>query len=526
MEAGWNKYVWIINCFPLVAMTWLLPTVAWASVMETPTEGVTIKSITTDLALDSILSQNSPLPSPNSPYPYAVRSELREERVELNMAPVPSNVSLALAKGQIRSKEESEAPSPWWLIVMPAIPIMGGGFIYTKRRWLNGLSPTTQAKAVSSSDLTLTQTLDKSSQSTMAVSSQESRHPAIVLVETYFPLIGIATVTLTSFITYVAMRSQLTAPVFHDLEILAEAQQEQLDSWFSTQRAALLQAQTLPETLPEVAKLLTPADTRADDDVIQEAFADYIEALPAFRGTEPSIALLTNGGIVTYATEPEREGQYQPLQNTTTYITEEDTDVLPNLYVSPLTDELQITLATPILEEGGQRLGVFAVDLDLADLAQKIAQLPNPEAVPVISDTESREIYLVGRASLVKNQVISPDQNFQVRYPEGVNSPGIEQAIGRLNGADLYLNYAQKPVIGVYRWAPDYNLALLAEVAQAEIFSPARIVARHILGIGFTAVGILTLLLWWNQQARADKQATLSETALSSKQIGSNSPDP
>ncbi|MEM0979009.1 MAG: cache domain-containing protein [Cyanobacteria bacterium P01_H01_bin.58] len=435
-------------------------------------------------------------------------------------------MSLAVATGQVKSGEDSEAPSPWWLIVMPAIPVMGGGLIYTKRRWLNGIALLTQSNTVTPSALPPNQTLDELPQRVMAVSSRKYRHLAIVLVKNYFPLIGIATVTLASFITYIAMRSQLTAPVFQDLEVVAETQKEQLDTWFQTQRAALLQANTLPETLPEVEQLLIPAGTEADDDVIQQAFAAYIEALPAFRGTESSIALLTNGGIVTYATDPQREGQYQPLQNTTTYITEETTDVLPNLYVSPLTDELQITLATPILKEEGQRLGVFAVDLDLAALAQKIARLPNPEAVPVIADIESRDIYLVGRASLVKNQVISPDQDFQVRYREGVNSRGIERAIGRLNGAELYLNYAKEPVIGVYRWAPNYNLALLAEVAQAEIFAPARIVARYILGIGFVAVGILTLLLWWSQKAHVAKLTTSSETALSSEPIGSNSPDP
>ncbi|MEO1094868.1 MAG: cache domain-containing protein [Cyanobacteria bacterium J06638_28] len=524
MAAGWSKHAWMIRSSPLVAIAlWLLPAIAWANPVGHRPE-ITTGSPS---ALRSNLLQHSQLPPPNISSLNPTRSEVRAKDVKLDTTHAASNVSLTLAKGQVKSGEESEAPSPWWLIVMPAIPIMGGGLIYTKRRWLNGIASLTQDAAVASSALPPNQTLDELSQSVMAVSSRKYRHPAIVLVENYFPLIGIATVTLTSFITYVVMRSQLTVPVFQDLEVVAETQKEQLDSWFRIQRAALLQANTLPEALPEVEQLLTPAGTDADDDdAVQEDFAAYIEALPAFRGTESSIALLTNGGIVTYATDPQREGQYQPLQNTTTYITEETTDVLPNLYVSPLTDELQITLATPILKEEGQRLGVFAVDLDLADLAQKIARLPDPEAVPVISDIESREIYLVGRASLVKNQVISPDQDFQVRYREGVNSRGIEQAIGRLNGAELYLNYAKKPVIGVYRWAPDYNLALLAEVAQAEIFSPARIVARYILGIGFVAVGILTLLLWWSQKARAAKLIASSEIALSSESIGSNSPDP
>lgn len=34
-----------------------------------------------------------------------------------------------------RPSGEPEAPSPWWLVVMPAIPVMGGGIIYIKRNF-------------------------------------------------------------------------------------------------------------------------------------------------------------------------------------------------------------------------------------------------------------------------------------------------------------------------------------------------------------------------------------------------------
>ena len=42
---------------------------------------------------------------------------------------------LIIADNSINTSEPPEAPSPWWLVVMPAIPLMGGGLIYTKRRF-------------------------------------------------------------------------------------------------------------------------------------------------------------------------------------------------------------------------------------------------------------------------------------------------------------------------------------------------------------------------------------------------------
>ena len=434
-----------------------------------------------------------------------------------------------LQQGIILATEESadsanlpEAPSPWWLIVMPAIPLVGGGFIYFKRRWLTpvpnplkGASPAYSLDAdtevpATSSEPNITESPETEasiSVSDRAIPSQRSVSPTIAAIAGYFPLIGIASVTLAAFGAYIGMRSQLVLPVRRDLDAVADAQETELDTWFHQQRQALLSVNTLPETLPDVEKLLVPGEITAEAEVLYQAFDQYIHALPAFQNTHVDIALLTNGGIVTYATDAQREGQYQPLQNTTTYITRETTDTLPNLYVSPLTDELQITFATPILSTQGERLGVFAVDLDLAQLAENIGQMRGVDTESIVENADSHEIYLVGRASLVKNQIVSADQDFRAKYRDGVTSYGIQQATSRMNGSGLYLNYAKVPVIGVYRWAPRHNLALLVEVEQAEIFQPAQRLVRQILGIGFISTGILTLLL-----ARYAKNLPKTET--------------
>ncbi|MEO0984835.1 MAG: hypothetical protein AAFY20_04720 [Cyanobacteria bacterium J06639_14] len=40
-----------------------------------------------------------------------------------------------VSDNSVNASDVPEAPSPWWLVVMPAIPLMGGGLIYTKRRF-------------------------------------------------------------------------------------------------------------------------------------------------------------------------------------------------------------------------------------------------------------------------------------------------------------------------------------------------------------------------------------------------------
>lgn len=399
--------------------------------------------------------------------------------------------------------EESEpaplAPSPWWLIVMPAIPLLGGSFTCIKRR------------------LTAQRTRS------MDAAPRGSGSLGDLWVVSYFPLLGLTAVSLVTFGVYVFQRSQLIAPVITDLEAVANDQESALDAWFDSQRQAVLDVASQPEDLPDIEELLTEGAGRspATDPDLKDAYdavKDYLENPEAFNSAEPSIALLTNGGIVVFSTTPAREGQYQPLQNTTTYFTQDRDTQVPNLYVSPLTDELQITFATPIFNEDNNRIGVIAVDLDLNDLAQHIEATPRQPQDSAWAESSSRSIYLVGRASLVKNQVISTDMDTWAEFSDGVDSLGIHAAVvERRDGAGLYLNPAKVPVIGVYRWAQRHNLALMVEVNQAEVLQPAQRTARRIFSIGMGIVVAGSLLSLWlrrNTQA-ADGDVTPSSDAVS-----------
>ncbi|MDA0266153.1 MAG: cache domain-containing protein [Cyanobacteria bacterium] len=369
-------------------------------------------------------------------------------------------------------------PSPLWLISMPAVPLVGGILTYWKRRLMRPTDPDAAPDSPFSSG---------------------AYPPMTANWVRYFPLIGLTGVSLIAFGSYVALRSHLSPPVLAALEQVADTQSEQLDDWFDQQRQAVLEAATAPEILPQIEILLTNRNTQ-DPEVLKAytIFSAYLETLEGFGETQPEISLLTSGGIVVFATETQREGQYQPIQNTTTYFEAKQTNVTPNIYISPLTQALQITFATPVLNETDQRLGVLAIDLDLGNLDQQIREFPPLQKLPAIADIESRASYTVGRASLVKNQIIhganDPDQDNQPT-DEGVSSRGIDQAMAGISGDGLYLNYDKVPVLGVYRWAPRHNLALLVEVNQAEVFEPASRVTRNILAIGFTLTALISLVL-------------------------------
>ena len=61
---------------------------------------------------------------------------------------------------------------------------------------------------------------------------------------------------------------------------------------------------------------------------------------------------------------------------------------------------------------------------------------------------------------------------------------GIRKALDGNAGQGLYLNSAGMPVIGVYKYLPNFRTALLVESRQKDIYAPARNMALEIFEVG------------------------------------------
>src|SRR5919206_1496952 len=140
-----------------------------------------------------------------------------------------------------------------------------------------------------------------------------------------------------------------------------------------------------------------------------------------------------------------------------------------------------MTIATPLLDQTGQRLGVLAVHLSLKRMDEIIQER--------IGAGASNEAYLVDRL----NAFVSSDRFGRQEFPRGVHTEGIDAAVQGNNGAGLYTNYAGVPVLGVYRWLPDRELALLVEIHQDEALAPAARLALTILLVGLASAGLLAV---------------------------------
>ncbi|MEM9092030.1 MAG: ATP-binding protein [Cyanobacteria bacterium P01_F01_bin.53] len=323
----------------------------------------------------------------------------------------------------------------------------------------------------------------------------------------YFSLLSVVSVGVGATMAYVLARDELKQSVFDQLTIASSLKDQEIDQWFYTQRQDVLLSAQLPEIQTQAQILLNSTLKQAAEQNRENAYdalSQYFLNLNRIKPNLQEISLLTTGGIVVFSTDPALEGKYQPLGATTTYFTIDD-QVSPVFYQPDGNAQTAITYATPILNTAGERIAVLSINLDLTEIDELIRSRSGLGS--------TGETYLVGRLERKNTFIASNDKNIK-QYANGIESLGIDAATSGQQGEGLYINYAGVPVIGVYRWLDNQNLALLAEISQQEAFAPARQLARSILIIGLGSSGILLLTVYLLSRRIVQPLRAITETAM------------
>ena len=208
--------------------------------------------------------------------------------------------------------------------------------------------------------------------------------------------------------------------------------------------------------------------TRALESVVA-ADSDLLEVL----------FLADRDGTVVFATDASHEGE---SRSDSPYFTGgRQTATVQNVYLAEDTGVPTVTVAAPLFSRDGRRLGVLAAHVGIGAL-EAIVDSPTG-----LGDTGAA--YLV----TASNQAISTARFGSDADPQGIASDGIDAATAGERGAGFYDNFADESVVGVYRWLPEHEVALLVEQEQSEILAPVRTLGWAIAGVGLFVVGIVAV---------------------------------
>ncbi|MEL6381198.1 MAG: ATP-binding protein [Cyanobacteria bacterium J06626_18] len=309
-------------------------------------------------------------------------------------------------------------------------------------------------------------------------------------VASAFLLLSLATTGVVGGVAFYRARAALKQAAFDRLSVSATLKEAEIARWFEKQQRDFFLITQFPDVQRNLQKLLSspsPQETEAAYGTLSAYLQNIIEVKSNFQ----EIFVLDLRNKVVVSTSRNNENQYIVNANATyLYLQEvQPGDTFdPIFYVSLATGKPAVTLAAPLYDDVGDRQGAVLVHLDLDEIDQIVRERTG------LGD--SGESYLVG--SLVNEfTFISRDIPIEPAFSEDISSPGIDAAMRGTSGYGLYTNYADVPVIGVYRWLQDQDIALLVEMRQEEAFAPARQLAGTIMLVVLISVMGLAVGIRW-----------------------------
>ncbi|MGH8002225.1 MAG: response regulator [Brasilonema sp.] len=304
-------------------------------------------------------------------------------------------------------------------------------------------------------------------------------------VTSSFLLLSLVTVSVVGGVAFFRAREALQQAAFERLRAPASLKEEEITRWFEDQQRDFILITQFPDIQKNLVVLLNSKDSDANYRNASNVLSNFITNIAKTQLSFREIYILDRSNRIILSTDKQREGQYEILANIT-YIEQiqRGDSFAPIFYVSPVTGKPSVTFATPLRDASGVRQGVLLADLNLYRIDEIIRERTGLG--------KSGESYLVG-SLVTKNSFISRKEDNKQDFPDGVSSKGIDAAMSGISGEGLYHNYTGVPVIGVYRWLNDQDLALMVEMQQEEAFAPASRLAGTIMLVGLASAGFLLI---------------------------------
>jgi PAS domain S-box-containing protein len=183
-------------------------------------------------------------------------------------------------------------------------------------------------------------------------------------------------------------------------------------------------------------------------------------------------------GVIMISTDSQSIGENRAYQE---YFTEgrENTHV-EGVYYSVYLNQPALTIGTPIKDNEGELIGVIAGRLDLDELSRIMEQQSG------LNQTE--DTYLVNSSYYFVTEPVFGD-GYAMR--KTVKTEGVKAGLAGGEGTAFYDDYRGVPVIGAYKWLPEYDMCLITEIDQSEAFATIENTGKVMAGI----VSVIVILI-------------------------------
>ncbi len=287
---------------------------------------------------------------------------------------------------------------------------------------------------------------------------------------TAFLLLAIVPLSIISFLAVSKARQNIRQEVTAKLAAVATLKEAQIQQWMDERSYSLAMLSARPDVRQAATALLTQ---HPSSDVYRTAYANLGDDLRAELARDASFAGFS---LLRGASGDE------PLLEVVAPHEQSNPETTPpdNPHAAPSSMLPTLNVAVPITDPEGETLGRLVGWPDLTALNRIMIQATG------LGDTG--ETYLVTLAGQFIPALSTDDS------ASPPHSLGIDAALAGRSGGGLYDNYVGQPVVGAYRWLPEWQIALLAEQAQTEAFASNDDLVTMLIGATL-AVALLTTAL-------------------------------
>ena len=232
------------------------------------------------------------------------------------------------------------------------------------------------------------------------------------------------------------------------------------------------------------------------------------------RGDFQEMLILNQDGIVTLSTNPDHEGIdlreerfFQGGVKTPT--------VIPPSFITLLNGN-GMAVSEPIINGSGETVGVLAALTDLQPMDEIMLERQGVG--------QTGETYLVNENFSLLTPSINPD--YPREQTQVISRGSMDAVLSKRNGSGVYDNYSGDTVVGVYRWLPDLNLAIIAEQTRDELFAPtyATIAINTAISLTMIIGTIIFAVLITNSIARPLADLTNAAKRIAAGELNFNAP--
>ena len=330
----------------------------------------------------------------------------------------------------------------------------------------------------------------------------------------YFVAVSVATVAAVGILAYARASTDLTNSIYDRLDAVSTLKADSLGRWLDEQRRNVVFVGSIP-TIRELATgVISGSDAEPGSDearAAEAALRDELELLVSGTSDATAINVIDLDGNIVVSTTP--MFQSRNVASEPYFIRGRTKTSVQNVYTSGLDARPTITVSTPLLDPDRRRIGVLAANLDIGRLDRIMDERSGLGA--------TGETYLVDAG----NRFVGNGARAGTAGSATATSEGIDAAIAGSDGRGSYPNYRGEPVLGVYRWLPDQEVGLIAELGRTEALAPAQDLAISTAVFGLISAGLLAVLIWFiaRRVTRPISQLTATAAAVAAGDLDARS---